>query len=1061
MADPFKFPSREKIDAAKRFFGPTGTRPNVLGTRSGLRALETERRGLSSFLGQTDYDTQLEESKDLAKLQIALSLMKRGFAAAGATPVRGESAASTLSRELLSPVAGDITPIASDLLKQRRAVEAAKRQEERQLKLAALQNVQQRQAQDFESAREVEKQAQQFALQQQQVTETLSNDYTVDGVSVPVIVRKDSTGKIIGIFDSSGEDSIDYSRLKTWRTPAAAVKDKTEQVSGIEVLVVGPKGKETYRPVPATMTTTFNANGTVSSRTLTESTTGNTLVTSGENKNARQAPKAGTTGSNYFSPGKGTPIYLNPSMVTAFGLPGNLVNKKATLRTLVPKPEAAKEFNLPRIQTIEVAGRTITVQDHKDYNKETGNIDITDPKGIKTTYNASNLWSLEDPKSFSPVPGLEYTVPSGEKLEQIKRIPGLSQITGGQKLTLERNDLGEERVRWGRATITLTPAEATLFQTKPLSETQKIKGGLTPVKWDSRGEFVVSPENLDQIRAIAGLSGVGANDVLQIEEDQLNNFRVRLGSVTVDLQPEQAKLFQTRPVDTSVVSYVNTSAGPISVGGQPVPVGGRINLSKERYVQLSTNNPSLAVNLQPATPVETKATSFMFTGSGDVGETSYGMGDSISLSPAEFKALPIETQKLLTGDPKRKDIALKKKAILEAWRNLAKTEPLLKAVGDPTAGELDSLVALFPPGTRAQGRLLRDEIFNVLKYRPGDFVDLPFVPTKNPVSDANTRAFSYKERVKEELENAWGRYYKLRSRGALPDRDWETLSYFEKRAFADLPRVLQLRNANGLWQKAKENLAKERKDFVKLDQGDVEAYAATAELAILAKQLRDSSDLSETGAFFGWWSGLQSSTFADLKPITSGGTQRLRSIINAMKTRYQTLTRLEGDTKPSNFRVALQQELIPEFTKAESLNKKNLNILIQRLETSLRVPFGKEILDSTVIPQSFEAMAAQAGVAGKTNPRRYRWIDPGVTDTPPVTKRGLISQVLGQSPFTFKDAQNLAAGQTFPIADDNRIFIKIRNNKDGSVVVQEARKDGKPDSNKSLHTLTEKYFSIE
>ena len=102
-----------------------------------------QRQMVSSLpgLGPVDYDTQLEESRDLAKLQIALSLMKRGFAAAGATPVRGESPASTLSRELLSPVAGDITPIASDLLKQRRAAEAAKRQEERQLRLAALQAV--------------------------------------------------------------------------------------------------------------------------------------------------------------------------------------------------------------------------------------------------------------------------------------------------------------------------------------------------------------------------------------------------------------------------------------------------------------------------------------------------------------------------------------------------------------------------------------------------------------------------------------------------------------------------------------------------------------------------------------------------------------------------------------------------------------------------------------------------------------------------------------------------------------------------------------------------------
>ena len=142
--------------------GSTGTNPSLqtftrnlerlrtAGSRPGglqdlmapnMETVAAREAQLKKYLGSTDYDTQLEESKDLAKLQIALSLMQRGFAAAGATPVRGESAASTLSRELLSPVAGDITPIASNLLKQRREVAAAKRQEERQLRLAALQDV--------------------------------------------------------------------------------------------------------------------------------------------------------------------------------------------------------------------------------------------------------------------------------------------------------------------------------------------------------------------------------------------------------------------------------------------------------------------------------------------------------------------------------------------------------------------------------------------------------------------------------------------------------------------------------------------------------------------------------------------------------------------------------------------------------------------------------------------------------------------------------------------------------------------------------------------------------
>jgi hypothetical protein len=213
--DPYKYPSEEDVRAATGFFSSSLKRPNVFGTPEGRAALEAERKGLASFLGQPDYDKNLAESENLAKLQLAMSLMSRGFAAAGATPVRGESAASTLSRELLSPVASDIMPIASDLLKQRRAVESAKRQDERQIKLAALQNVQRRQEQDFERAAGVERAAKQAALQQQVETQELSNAYTVDGKRTPVVVRKNYLGKIIGFFDTD-ENPIAYKRVKIW-----------------------------------------------------------------------------------------------------------------------------------------------------------------------------------------------------------------------------------------------------------------------------------------------------------------------------------------------------------------------------------------------------------------------------------------------------------------------------------------------------------------------------------------------------------------------------------------------------------------------------------------------------------------------------------------------------------------------------------------------------------------------------------------------------------------------------------------------------------------------------
>ena len=95
----------------------------------------------AKYLGQTDYAKQLQESQNLGKLQLALALAQRGFAAAGATPQRGEAPISTLSRELFSPLAGDAGSVASRMMQQKQAINAAKTAEERQLKLAALQKV--------------------------------------------------------------------------------------------------------------------------------------------------------------------------------------------------------------------------------------------------------------------------------------------------------------------------------------------------------------------------------------------------------------------------------------------------------------------------------------------------------------------------------------------------------------------------------------------------------------------------------------------------------------------------------------------------------------------------------------------------------------------------------------------------------------------------------------------------------------------------------------------------------------------------------------------------------
>ena len=81
-----------------------------------MSAVRTREAELKKYLGQTNYAKQLEEAQNLGKLQLGLALAQRGFAAAGATPQRGESTVSTLSRELLSPLAGDAGAVATQMM---------------------------------------------------------------------------------------------------------------------------------------------------------------------------------------------------------------------------------------------------------------------------------------------------------------------------------------------------------------------------------------------------------------------------------------------------------------------------------------------------------------------------------------------------------------------------------------------------------------------------------------------------------------------------------------------------------------------------------------------------------------------------------------------------------------------------------------------------------------------------------------------------------------------------------------------------------------------------------
>jgi hypothetical protein len=103
-----------------------------------MDAVRQREADLAAYLGQTDYDKQLQESRSMAKLQLGLALAQRGFGSMGAQPRPGEMAISTVGRELISPLAGDVMTVSQQLHQHKLATQQAKRQEDRQLKLAAL-----------------------------------------------------------------------------------------------------------------------------------------------------------------------------------------------------------------------------------------------------------------------------------------------------------------------------------------------------------------------------------------------------------------------------------------------------------------------------------------------------------------------------------------------------------------------------------------------------------------------------------------------------------------------------------------------------------------------------------------------------------------------------------------------------------------------------------------------------------------------------------------------------------------------------------------------------------
>ena len=485
----------EVLKKYTNFFSTQQTSP---GFPSGT-ALASELGKYKDFLGTSDYASRLKESEDLARLQLGLSLAQRGFAAMGAQPQRGESPMGVLGRTLAAPLAGDLSTVAGRLMQQRQAAKLAEEQEERQLKISALQGLQKRQASTYAAKVAAENKARDFILTARKMKAEISDKYTVDGERVPVIIKTDYQGNT-KFYEQDGKTQI-TSGIGVWEDEKV-FKDKVTNLNNIEALVINPEDKsKSWMPIPAQSVTSFDSDGSVVS-TVLQGLDGKRLITTGRMANARKAPKDGSKSSIYYPP-KRDSIFLKQSFVDAYGLPRNAVGKKATLEIYTPKPDVADKLKAATGREtaeklrVRYGGAVYDIKSHTGYNAATQSIKTITSTGQPQQIELSSLWEVQDPKSFKKVRSIR--VPQ-KHLESIRLIQGLGSIQAGETLDLLRNPLGQQMVEWGGVKVPIEK-DSPIFQFFRTTK-EPVPGGLN--NWVNTSD---KPVTISGVTIAPGQSG--------------------------------------------------------------------------------------------------------------------------------------------------------------------------------------------------------------------------------------------------------------------------------------------------------------------------------------------------------------------------------------------------------------------------------------------------------------------------------------------------------------------------------------------------------------------------
>ena len=388
-------------------------------------------------------------------------MAQRGFAGMGAAPQRGESSLAALGRTVASPLAQDMSTIAGQLMPQRAAIKAAREQEERQLKLAALQGVRGRQQATYATDVAAEEKARALIMNEKKKGGKIRTDLTIGGENKPVIVRTDAYGEIT-VRDFSGT-ALDLKKVGVYDSNKG-FKPVVHKIDGIQ-----KKVDDKWVGLPVTSMITFDKENGLMNTTprLFETGTKSMVPVKVDGINYRMKPDADKIRSGKLIEKVTFSATVDGNRVTGVG-PVNLVTTPEGVETrTVGKIKAPTGEVIPANSLVDSWKKFETPGEGRKSGQEFGQYIL--PNGqmspvVKidtvTSWDSNNqpvttystvvkgrsiniplaeyrpFTQLNEPYKREPTP---YTVSvRGDLLKQLSNVSGMGGVKAGDKIELYR-----------------------------------------------------------------------------------------------------------------------------------------------------------------------------------------------------------------------------------------------------------------------------------------------------------------------------------------------------------------------------------------------------------------------------------------------------------------------------------------------------------------------------------------------------------------------------------------------------------------------------------------------